>query len=142
MTTREFLRFEQIEMRAQQIKQLGSNPFVLIPGATGRVVNFFSHAWFKLSPGSEVFTESGDNLAIKYTDASGLQLSNTIEMTGFIDQNMMTFTNAICKADNIVLATNAAAQDIVIHNLGSDFGGNISNDAILEIRTFYNTLII
>lgn len=137
MPGKDFLTMDEVTLRSFQIKALADTPIELLPAPNSRYALFFLFSIFRLDPGSEVLTESGDNLAIKFTDGTGLQVSETIETTGFIDQSALIFTNAIPSANNIISAANSYAQPIVLHNLGSNFGGNASNDATLLIRTYY-----
>lgn len=131
------IQYATVSITAAEVKALATTPITLVaaPGA-GKVIQF-CEAQFKLVYGSEVFAESGDNLGIKYTDASGFQVSNTIEMTGFIDQSANTYTNAIAAADAIVAATGTENQPLVLDNLGSNITGNASNDSTLEVAVAY-----
>lgn len=130
-----------VSLSATQIKAL-TTPIEMVaaPGA-GKAIKFMG-AVLKLVAGSEVLTESGDNLGFKYTDASGFQISNTIECTGFIDQAANTYTNAEPATDAIVAATAMENQAVVLDNLGSNFAGNASDDATLEISILYRVVEI
>jgi len=129
-----------VSMTAAEIKALATTPIELVaaPGA-GKVIQFMG-AELKLVAGSEVLAESGDNLGIKFTDASGVQVSATIESTGFIDQAANTYTTGIAANDAIVAATAAENQALVLDNLGSNFTGNASNDATLEVSVVYRVV--
>lgn len=133
----EILRYAETTMTATEVKALATTPIELVaaPGA-GLCVEFCS-ALLKLVAGSEVLAEAGDNLGIKYTDASGVQVSATIESTGFIDQAANTYTNAIAAGDAIVAATGCENQALVLDNLGSNFTGNASDDAQLVVGVAY-----
>lgn len=129
-----------VTLTASEVKALATTPITLVAApAAGKALSF-QGAHFKLVYGSEVFAESGDNLGIKYTDASGVQVSSTIEMTGFIDQSADTYTCGIPANDVIVAATGAEAQALVLDNLGSNFTGNASNDSTLVVTVLYNVL--
>ena len=70
------------------------------------------------------FTESADNLAVKYGDGSGIAASQAIEMTGFIDQTANTGTNALPKIDAIGTKAQRDNLPLVLHNTGDgEFGG-------------------
>lgn len=130
----------EVSLTAAEIKALATTPITLVaaPGA-GKALKFMG-ASFKLVAGSEVLTEAGDNLGIKYTDAAGVQVSQTIESTGFIDQAVDTYTNGEVAIDGIVAASAAENAALVLDNLGSNFAGNASNDATLEISTLYRVV--
>lgn len=131
-----FMQWADVSLTATQIKAL-TTPFQLVATQGAGTFIKFLGAVFKLNAGSEVLTESGDNLGIKYTDASGVQVSQTIESTGFIDQAVDTYTNAEPAIDAIVAASAAEAAPLVLDNLGSNFAGNASDDATLDVRVYY-----
>lgn len=132
-----FLQYKDTTITAAQVKALATTPIELVaaPGAGAAIM--FMGALFKLNYGSEVFAESGDNLGIKYTNASGVQVSATVEMTGFIDQSADTYTRTIPANDAIVAAAAAENQALVLDNLGSNITGNASNDSTLGVRVYY-----
>lgn len=126
-----------VTLTASEIKNLAATQKTLVaaPGAN-KFIEFCS-AILELLAGSEGLTEAGDNLAIKYENASGVQVSQTIESTGFIDQTADTITNALPKIDAIVSNTNGVNKALVLDNLGSEFAGNASNDAAMEVTVTY-----
>lgn len=83
------------------------------------------------------YTETTDNMAIRYTDGSGVVVSGTIEATGFVDATADTATGAIAVIDGIVAKTGADNKALVIHNTGDGEygGGNAAN--VIRVRTFY-----
>lgn len=132
-----------VTMTATEVKALATTPITLVaaPGA-GKVIHFLG-AQLKLDyGGSNAFTEAGDNLGIKYTDASGVQVCTTIECTGFIDQTADTYTNAVPSADAIVAATGNENQALVLDNLGSNFAGNAADDNALIVSVLYRVVTI
>jgi predicted RecA/RadA family phage recombinase len=109
---------------------------VAAPGAT-KSIEFIS-ALLRLNYGSEVLTESTDNLALRYTDGSGVKVSVDVEATGFIDAAANTFTNAIPVKDAIVAATGALNKALVLDNDGDgEYGGNASGDTTMTIHVVY-----
>ncbi len=132
------IKVQIVNLTNDNIKHLRGTPKVLIaaPGAT-KSVEFIS-AQLLLDAGTNVLTESADNLAIRYTDGSGVIVSETVEMTGFIDQAADTLTNAIPKKDAIVAAAGILNQAVVLHNTGDgEFAGNAANDATVKVRIAY-----
>jgi len=128
----------QVTLTNAEIKALRATPKTLVaaPGA-GKVLEFVS-AQLKLVAGANVLTESTANLAVKYTDGSGAQVSQTIECTGFIDQSVNTMTSAWGKIDAIVAYSAAANKALVLHNLGAgEFGGNAAADATMVVDVVY-----
>ena len=136
------MNYAEVSITAAQVKLLATTPISLVaaPGA-GKAIKFMG-ASFKLVYGSEVFTEAADNLGIKYTNASGVQVSNTIETTGFIDQSADTYTNAEPATDVIVAASACENAALVLDNLNANFGGNASNDSTLEVSVAYRIVSI
>lgn len=115
-----------VTVSSAELLALATTPKELVaaPGA-GFMLQFFG-AELILDYNSVAYTESGDNMGIKYTDAAGVQVSNTIESTGFIDQTADTVTNAIQGSDLIVAAASAENQALVLDNLGSNFAAGNS----------------
>lgn len=130
------MQWADVSLSAAQIKAL-TTPFQLVAAQGAGTLIKFMGAVLKLNAGSEVLTEAGDNLGIKYTDASGVQVSQTIESTGFIDQAADTYTNAEPAIDAIVAASAGENAALVLDNLGSNYGGNASDDATLDVRVYY-----
>lgn len=132
-----------VSMTSAQVKALATTPIQLVaaPGA-GKAIKFMNASLKLVYGGSNGFTEAGDNLGIKYTDASGVQVSQTVECTGFIDQTASTYTNAEAAINAIVAASAAENQALVLDNLGSNFAGNAANDNTLEVSVLYRVVEI
>ena len=80
------LRYADVLLSNADVKALRATPKTLVaaPG-TGRMLEFLS-AVVMLKAGANVLVEATANLAVRYKDGSSVQVSQTIEMTGFIDQ--------------------------------------------------------
>jgi hypothetical protein len=133
-------RHIEITLTAAQVKALRATPITVMPAqGAGKVVEFVSGVAFLKYGGSNGFTESTANLALKYTDGSGVQISQTIESTGFIDQTASTQTSILNKLDAIVAKTGSDNKAVVIHNLGGgEIAGNAANDNTLKLDlTFF-----
>lgn len=129
-----------VSLTNAEIKALRATPKTLVaaPGST-KIVEFVS-AILVLHAGANVLSESTANLAVKRTNGSGVQLSQTIEMTGFIDQAVDTITSAESKIDAIEAASAAKNGALVLHNLGAgEFGANAANDATVDVHITYRT---
>jgi hypothetical protein len=132
------LKVVKVTLTNAEIKALRATPKTLVaaPGAN-KVVEFVS-AILKLKAGANVLTESGANLAVKYTDGSGVAVSQTIEATGFVDATVNTYTSADKKIDAIVAASGAENKALVLHNVGGgEIAGNVAADATMEVYISY-----
>jgi hypothetical protein len=120
-----------------ELLALATTPKTLVaaPGA-GKVLHFVG-AMLSLDFNSAAYVESGDNLGIKYTDASGVQVSDTIEATGFATATADTITNAVPVKDAIVAATGAVNQALVLDNLGLNW---TTGDSPIVVTTYYRVL--
>lgn len=137
------LQYTKVSLTNAEIKALRATPITLVSAPeTGKKIELIS-ATLKLVAGTEALSETNDNLVIRYTDGTGVIVSQAIETTGFIDQEADTYTNTVAKTDSIVPATGAEAQALVLHNTGDgEFAGNASNDAILEVGVFYRVVTL
>lgn len=82
------------------------------------------------------YTETADNMAVKYTDGSGTTVSDTIESTGFVD----AAADASIVAGRAASPLLTAAAALVLHNTGDgEFGGgNAAN--VIGFEVFYRTV--
>lgn len=110
--------YAEVTISSAEILALRATPKTLVaaPG-TGLFLEFLS-AQLILDYNSVAYTESTDNMAVRYTNGSGVIVSQAIEATGFIDQTADTITNALPKVDAIVTVAGAANQALVLHNTG------------------------
>lgn len=121
-----WLRVATVTIATGDILTMATTPVEIVaaPGA-GKFIEFIS-AQLILNYNSIAYTEAGDNMAFRYTDGSGVIVSQTIETTGFIDQSADTITNALPKIDAIVAASGAEDEALVLDNTGSNFGAGNS----------------
>ena len=125
----------EVSLTAAQIKALRATPITMVPApGAGKVIDFIG-AHLQLIAGGTGFTESGANLGFKYTDGSGVQVNETVEATGFIDQTVNTNTSARKKLDPIVAASAATNQALVLHNIG---GSEIATgDGTMKVKVLF-----
>lgn len=135
-------QYADVTLTSAQIKLLATTQISLVaaPGAS-KVLKFMG-AVLKLNYGTNVFTETDDNMTIKYVDDSGAAVSQAIECTGFIDQTADTYTTAEPKIDAIVAASAMENKALVMDNINDNFAGNAAGDNTITIRTFYQVLTI
>lgn len=130
-------QYADVTITAAEIKLLATTPKELVAAPAAGATNLFLGAVFKLNYGSEVFTESADNLVVKYENASGVAVSEVIECTGFIDASADTQTNGIPVKDNIVASASAEAKALVLDNNNANFAGNASDDSTITCRVYF-----
>ena len=128
-----YMQTSSVTIATGDVLTLATTPVELVaaPGA-GQYIEFLG-ASLILDYNSVPYTEAGDNLAIKYTNASGVQVSENIEMTGFIDQTADTITSSVPINDAIVAASAAVNQSLVLDNIGSNFGAG-NSPLIVKVR--------
>lgn len=133
------IRVATVTLTAAQVLLLRATPKELVaaPGA-GKVLQFLG-AELLLDWVGVAYTESTANLGIKYTDGSGVQVSENIEATGFATLTADSMTNAVPVKDVIVSKTGSENKALVIHNLGAGEWAN-SGDSPIRVITSYRVL--
>ena len=137
-TTLGLAHTDTINISNAELKALNATPKELVaaPGAD-KYIEFIS-AWLILDYGTNVLTETADNLDIEYDDGTGPAVCTTIECTGFIDQA----ADQVMLAIPLVLAGSTTAASIVNKNLAllsneGDFGGNAAADTTMTVKVTY-----
>jgi hypothetical protein len=127
-----------VELSNADIKALRATPKVLVasPGAD-KYIEVLS-VFLILDYGTDVLTESTDNLVVEF-GTSNDDVTNTIEMTGFIDQAADTI---MASYRSNPLAANAATDminnTIELFNTGDgEFGGNATADTTMTVHIGY-----
>jgi len=127
--------YEEVSLTNAEVLALRAAPKTLVaaPGA-GKVLEFLSATLLFDRTGA--YTESADNLTIKYVDGSGAAASQAIETTGFVDAAADAITNALPKIDILGVKTLFENQALVLHNIGDgEFGGgNAANVLRVKVR--------
>jgi hypothetical protein len=124
-----------IYLTSAQVKAL-TTPIILVPAPGVGYFLEFVQAWLMLDyGGTNVFTETADNLEIGYGPVVAIIASQAIECTGFIDQAADTYTNALPKINNIATPVQLDNLGLYLHNPNDEFAGNAGGDNILRVRT-------
>jgi hypothetical protein len=124
-----------VTLTAANVKALRATPQTLVAAVAASIIELDSVVLI-LNYGSEVFTESTDNLVVEYE--GGTDCTAAIETTGFIDQNADQV--AIVRAATVPTITAAASvnKSIRLFNTGDgEIAGNASNDSVLTVRVSY-----
>lgn len=132
------LQTDKVSLSNDDIKNLAGTQKTLVSAAGANTLIEFVRARFVLTAGSEVLTESDDNMAIKYTDDSGAAVSETVEATGFIDSAADTSID-VQPATSAAVANSAAVnKPLVLDNTGTgEYAGNASDDATMDVYITY-----
>ena len=127
-----------VTVTSAELLALRATPKTLVtaPGA-GRMLLLESVA-LQLDYNTTQYTETADNMAVKYTNGAGVAVSTALEATGFIDQAADTTTRGLAVLDAIVANAAAANQALVLHNTGD--GEYAAGDSPLVVNVFYRVV--
>jgi hypothetical protein len=131
---------QKTTLTAAEIKALTTAQKTLVPAVAGKII-VLHDAVMELVAGSEVLTESADNMIINYVDDSGVAATGAIEATGFIDQ--LTNQHNVIKGVGIPVGSVAQLVNtpLVLDNTGDgDYAGNASNDAEMNVWCRYSLI--
>jgi len=132
------VRVERVTVTNAQIKALRATPKTLVNAKGSNTLLQLVGGTIKLVAGTNVLTETTDNLVVRYTNTTGAIVSQTIETTGFLDQTVDTFNGILPKVDPIVAVSAGLNKALVLHNSGDgEIAGNAANDATLIVRVVY-----
>lgn len=124
------LQVAEISITNAEMLALRATPKTLVaaPGA-GKILEFISAVLLFDYTGA--YTESADNMGVKYENGSGVQVSDDIEATGFVDATADTVTFARKKVDGITAKTGCENKALVLHNTGDgEYGGGNAANAV------------
>ncbi len=132
----------KVSLAAADIKALAATQFELVAAVAGKMIVLHDLV-LELEAGSEVLTESTDNMIVNYVDDSGVAATAAIEATGFIDQAANTM--AVIKGVAVPAGTVAQVVNtpLVLDNTGDgEYAGNASDDAILHVTCRYSLITV
>lgn len=127
----------RVTIATADVLLLATTPYELVPAPGAGKILYFEGALFQLDYNSVQYTEAGDNLAVKYTNAAGVAVSTTVECTGFIDQAADTSVRGLPVLNAIVANAANENQALVLDNLGNNFG---AGNSALVVDTFYRVV--
>jgi hypothetical protein len=135
--TNSIQKTDTVALTNANIKALRATKKALVatPGAD-KFLEFVS-AQLILNYGSEVLTESSDDLVIQYA-TSGVDATAAITANGFITAAADTIINVLPKAMGAVVATNLVNNGLELFNTGDgEYGGNASADTTMTVKITY-----
>ncbi len=117
-------RTKKVLVTAAQVNALRATPKTLVAAqGTNRLIQLIG-GMVELSANATQYTESAANLVIRYTNTSGVVVSQIIEMTGYITQSTRYLTSIQPCVDGIVAASAGLNKALVLHNNGAAEFGN------------------
>lgn len=122
------IQYAEVSIGDTALKAIRATPVELVPApGAGKVLEFLSG--IMLFDYTAAYTETDDNLVVRYENTTGVIVSETIEATGFVDATADTFTAIIAKIDPITAKTGCENKALVMHNSGNGElgGGNAAN---------------
>jgi len=126
-----------------QIKALRATPKLLVAAQGADTVIEFLGAVLKLVAGTNVLTETADNMVVRHTGTTGSIVSDTIEATGFIDQAVNTQTTAVPIKDNILASSTTENAGLYLHNTGDgEYAGNAALNATMKVFITYRVITV
>lgn len=132
-------RSVSVTLTNAQILALRAAPVTLVAAPGAGFMHEFISAELILNATAGAYTETADNLAVRFVNGAGVIVSQAIEMTGFIDQAAQIRTNALAKIDTIATQAQADNQPLVLHNTGDgEFGGGNAANSLI-VRVSYRT---
>ncbi len=129
------IRIARVTLTNANMLALRATPITLVaaPGANKRIQ--YLGATLNLDASAGAYTETADNMAVKFTNGSGVAVSATIEATGFVDQAAKMHSQSIPVVDAIVAEAGCVNQALVLHNTGDGEygGGNAANSLVVNV---------
>jgi hypothetical protein len=132
-------RWVDVLVSSAELLALNATPKTLVAAPGSGLVLLFERAYFHKPAGTQYGNiAAGDDLAIKYTDASGLEVSQ-IEATNFLDQATAQVRwarpHAAASGNNAV--TPVANSPLVLHMLNGEV---TDGTTVLNVRVFYRVM--
>jgi hypothetical protein len=136
--TENLLRYEYGTITNAEIKALRATPKTLVAAVAGGKMIELVSLLLLLDYGSNVLTESADNLELYYTGGTVSALGATIEATGFID----AAADSALMLRPITLAYAALAdvdgKGLMLKNTGDgEYAGNAGGDTVIRYKVVY-----
>jgi hypothetical protein len=114
------VNYVEVALTAAEMKALRATPKELVaaPG-TGYVLEFISGTF--IMDYTAAFTESADDIAVRFSNGSGVIASTTLDATGLLDATSDQIRTLKALSTDITPVANAA---LVLHNTGDgEWGG-------------------
>jgi len=129
--------YKKLTITDAELKLLVGTPKELVPApGAGKYVEMVSLDII-LRAGTEVLTESTDNLVVGYNDGT-VAIGETIETTTFITSVTDAITHWFGKKDDLIADISTIVnQNVALLNNSGDFAGCASGDSALLVTFAY-----
>ena len=108
----------QVAITSAEVLAIRATPKTLVGAPGAAKIALFDSLFLQIDYNSAAYTETADNLAVRYTNGSGVIVSSTIEGTGFINATADTGVRGVAITDAIVANTASENAALVLHNTG------------------------
>lgn len=127
-----------VAVTAAEVNALAASPKELVAAVAGKMHEFVK-VIVALDFGDTAWTESGDNLAVRYHDGSGIIVSDVIEAGGLATatEDTVCFAGPVPTTSGVVTEAASTNKALVLDNTGSEWG-NDGNGALVVI-IYYRT---
>jgi len=133
------LNIATIEITNNELEAIRGTPKELVAAQGAGILIEFVSAIIIYDYSGDTLAETDDNLAIEYDGGSAAAVSETIEMTNFIDQGSDQITRAVPVKDAMDAAADVVNKNIVLVNTGDgEFvdGGSDCTSTMTVIVTY------
>jgi hypothetical protein len=129
------IKLATVTITNAQALAIRATPITLVAAVAAKRHVFLAIA-IKSDAAAGAYVESTANLAVRYVGASGVLVSEAIEMTGFIDQAAIMHTYGRAKLDPIATVAQSVNVPLVLHNTGAGewTGGNAANSLTVKVQ--------
>ncbi len=130
------LKIATIELTNSEIINLAATPKELVAAPGAGFILELDTIWLILDYGSEVFTESDDDLLVQYA-TSDVAVTASIEATGFIDQAVDQVAYYLGIGIPTDAASDIANNALELINDSGEYAGNASLDSTMTVKVTY-----
>ena len=136
------VRYKSTQISNAAFKTLRATPIEVVPAPADSNKLIEVVGGLIIFDYTAAYTESADNLALKYTDGSGAAAAQVVEATGFVDATADTIINIYPNVINTLYEAAEIGEAVVLHNNGDgEFGGGDAAN-VITVKVFYRVHIL